>query len=222
MADHRLFAAAYDRVLAKSERRGLADRRRRLLATARGRVLEIGAGTGLNLRHYRPGPVSSLVALEPDGAMRRRLEARAAELVIPLELVAAGLEDADLKEAAFDTVVATLVFCSVADPDAAAAAVHRSLKPGGRLLFLEHVRAVGLRGAVQHVVTPLWSAAVGGCHLDRPTLDTLRGAELVVSDCERFALPAGGPLLRSCVQGVAWRRPVGDPDDAVAELEGAR
>jgi len=63
---------------------------------------------------------------------------------------------------------------------------------------------------------------VGGCHLDRHTLDTLRAAGLVVSDCERFAMPAGSPLLKSCVQGVAWRRPVGDPDpDLDLNLEGA-
>ncbi len=220
MADHRFFAAAYDRVLAESETRGLADRRHRLLATAQGRVLEIGAGTGLNLPHYRPERVSSLVALEPDGAMRRRLTARTSEATVPFEVVTAGIDEADLPEAGFDTVVSTLVFCSVADPGAAAAAVHRWLKPGGRLLFIEHVRAIGFRGAVQHAVTPLWSLAVGGCHLDRPTLDTLRGAGLVVSDCERFALPAGGPLLRACVQGVAWRRPVGDADDVAPPLEG--
>jgi len=182
MADHRFFAAMYDRVLAKSETRGLADHRHRLLATAHGRVLEIGAGTGLNLSHYRPEQVSSLVALEPDGAMRRRLSARAGEATVPFEVVAAGVDDADLPEGGFDTVVATLVFCSVADPEAAAESVHHWLKPGGQLLFLEHVRAIGLRGAVQQAATPVWSLAVGGCHLDRRTLDTLNGSRCRPAD----------------------------------------
>jgi len=214
MADHRLFAAAYDHLFALSEARGLADRRERLLASAEGRVLELGPGTGLNLRHYRRDLVSEIIGVEPDGAMRTRLAARSATMTIPFEVRAAGIDDVSFPDASFDTVVATLVFCSVADPDSAARAVHRWLVPGGRLLFLEHVRAVGPGGWVQHAVTPLWARAAGGCHLDRDTLNSFRRSGLVVSDCERFALPAGGPLLRSCVHGTAWRRPVGLPEQS--------
>lgn len=203
MADHTLFAATYDRFLAKTEERGLFDRRRRLLAGARGRVLEIGAGTGLNLAHYPTSGMSSLVILEPDGAMRRRLMPRLATAGVSFELEPSGIDDAPFEDGSFDTIVSTLVLCSVPDLDSAARHIRRWLAPDGQLLFLEHVHALGWRGRVQQVATPLWSLLAGGCHLDRDTLAALRRAGLFVTDCERFALPAGGPLLATCVQGVA-------------------
>jgi len=204
--------------LAATEARGLATRRRRLLATATGRVLEIGGGTGLNLRHYRPDRVSSLVVLEPDAAMRARLVRRATSVALPLEVRGEAVDDADLPETGFDTVVATLTLCCLPDPARAAASIARWLAPGGRLLFIEHVRAIGVRGWLQGAATPLWSKVAGGCHLDRDTLQTLRDAGLAVSDCERFALPAGGPLFATCVAGVAWRPPIGEPDPAHSVL----
>lgn len=210
--------ACYDWVLAASEARGLAARRRRLVGSARGRVLEIGAGTGLNLRYYRTDRVSSILALEPDAAMGERLAWRAQTLTVPFEVLAATVEEAALPEGGFDTVVATLTLCCVADPAAAGAAIARWLAPGGRMLFLEHVRAGGARGRVQGLVTPLWRRVAGGCRLDRDTLATLRQAGLSVSDCERFALPAAGPLFQSCVQGTAWRPPIGEPDPDLSVL----
>jgi SAM-dependent methyltransferase len=213
--------ACYDWVLAASEARGLTTRRHTLLATATGRVLEIGAGTGLNLRHYRSERVRSIVALEPDPAMRARLEWRAETIAVPVEVAAATVDGADLPEAGFDTIVVTLVLCSVPDPARAASAMARWLVPGGRVLFIEHVAAIGFRGRLQRAVTPLWSRVAGGCHLDRHTLDTLRQAGLSVSDCDRFALPAAGPLFATCVAGVAWRRPIGEPDPAQSVLVGS-
>jgi len=210
MVDHTLFAAAYDRMLAVSEVRGLAERRRRLLAEARGNVLEIGAGTGLNLSHYRSDAVASVVALEPDSAMRRLLLQRvgAGPSGISYQVHEVGIEEAEFAEGSFDTVVATLALCSVADPDGAVRAACRWLAPHGRLLFLEHVRAPGMRGRLQRAVTPLWRRAAAGCRLDRDTLGVLRRAGLVITDCERFAMPAGGVLMSTCVQGVARPRPV--------------
>jgi hypothetical protein len=92
------------------------------------------------------------------------------------------------------------------------------LVPGGRLLFIEHVAARGVRGFVQRAVSPLWCRVAWGCHLDRDTLTTLRQAGLSVSDCDRFPLPAAGPLFASCVAGVAWRPPVGEPDPEMSVL----
>jgi SAM-dependent methyltransferase len=203
--------AGYDWLLAASEARGLAARRRRLIGSAHGRVLEVGAGTGLNLRHYRPELVSSILALEPDRAMGERLERRAAAITVPCQWQPVAVEQADMPDESFDTVVVTLTLCTVADPAGAVAAMARWLVPGGRLLFIEHVAARGIRGRLQRAVGPLWSVLAGGCHLDRDTLATLRQAGLSVSDCDRFALPAGGPLLSSCVAGVAWRPPIGLP-----------
>ena len=213
--------AGYDWALAASEARGLAQRRQRLVGSAVGRVLEIGAGTGLNLRHYRAGQVSSILALEPDRAMAERLAWRAATLTVPFSSRRVTVEDADLPQGEFDTVVSTLVLCQVADPEAAASSIAQWLVPGGRLLFIEHVAALGVRGRAQRAVTPLWSRMAGGCRLDRDTLSSLRGAGLSVTDCERFALPAAGPLFASCVAGVAWRSPIGEPDAAMSVLAAA-
>jgi len=210
--------ACYDWSLAATEARGLAARRRRLVGSARGRVLEIGAGTGLNLRYYRPDRVTSVLALEPDRAMGQRLSKRATALTVPFEWRPVGVVDADLAEGEFDTVVVTLALCCVADPGAAAAAIAGWLVPGGRLLFLEHVAGRGLRRWAQRAATPLWSQVAGGCHLDRDTLTALRQAGLSVSDCTRFALPAAGPLFGSCVEGVAWRAPIGEPDPDMSVL----
>jgi SAM-dependent methyltransferase len=210
VADHPIFAATYDRLLARSEARGLAERRHQLLSQARGRVLEIGAGTGLNLVHYPAGAVTSVVALEPDGAMRRRLEERiaAGAAAVPTLVVDAEVGRASFAEHSFDTVVSTLVLCTVADPAAAVADIQRWLTPGGRLLFLEHVRAPGLAGRLQRVTAPVWRWTAAGCHLDRDTLAMLRRADLAVTDCQRFAMPAGGVLLSACVVGVARPRPL--------------
>ncbi len=203
MADNILFAATYDRFLAKTEERGLFERRGRLLSGARGRVLEIGAGTGLNLVHYPASGVSRVVVLEPDGAMRRRLMPRLATAGVSFELEPSGIDEAAFGDGSFDTIVSTMVLCSVPDLDSAARRIKRWLAPDGQLLFLEHVHALGWRGRAQQVAAPVWSLLAGGCHLDRDTLGALRRAGLFVTDCERFALPAGGPLLATCVQGVA-------------------
>jgi len=210
--------ACYDWALAASEARGLAARRRWLVGSASGRVVEIGAGTGLNLRHYRPERVTSLVALEPDAAMGQRLLGRAATLRVPFEWQPVAVEEADLPDGGFDTAVVTLTLCTVADPVAAVAAIWRWLVPGGRLLFIEHVAARGARGLLQRAANPLWSPVAGGCDLHRDTLATLREAGMSVSDCDRFALPAAGPLLAACVAGVAWRPPIGEPDPAMSVL----
>ncbi|MGH9157426.1 MAG: class I SAM-dependent methyltransferase [Acidimicrobiales bacterium] len=207
MPDHRLFAATYDAALAPAERAGLADRRRRLLAGARGRVLEIGAGTGLNLAHY-PAAVDHLDLVEPDGAMRARLARRLARWpsAVPVVVHGASLAEAPLAPASFDTVVSTLVLCTV--PDLAAAIDHIAtlLAPEGELLFLEHGRAPGARGRIQSLAGPLWRRLAAGCHLDRDIPVALREAGFVISDIERFRLARSGPLLSPAAQGVAWPR----------------
>jgi SAM-dependent methyltransferase len=142
--------------------------------------------------------------------MRRRLLARigSATSPVPYEVHEAGIDDATFPDVSFDTVVATLVLCTVPDQRRAVGAIRRWLAPDGRLLFLEHVRATGLTGRLQWAAGPLWRHLAAGCHLDRDTLGTLRQADLAVTDCERFAMPASSILMGSCVQGVARPRPV--------------
>ena len=216
MRDHRIYAAVYDRMTAPAEAAGLADRRRALLAGATGRVLEVGGGTGHNLPYYTAA--TEVVVLEPDGAMRRHLEGRLGTCPVPARMVAAGIDDPGLEhlgvgEGSFDTVVCTLVLCTVPDDQAAAARIAGLLAPGGRVLFLEHVRGPGARGVVQHLVTPLWRRVVPGCHLDRDPVIALRRAGLLPADYERVHLPLG-PLASPGVVGTAVARqaePLAEP-----------
>ena len=132
------YAIMYDRISAGSERAGLSEERRALLAQAARATIEVGAGTGLNLAHF-PRAVSRLCLVEPDPDMRKRLRRRA-EGREHVEIVDARAEALPFPDATFDTAVVTFALCSVGAPDTALAEIARVLRPGGRLLFLEHVR----------------------------------------------------------------------------------
>jgi len=201
MPAHDLHVALLDHLSRPLEDRALGDRRRRLLAAARGRVLDVGAGTGANLAHYRD--VDTVVALEPDPAAARRLHRRVEEAVVPVEVVEAGIGDAVFDATPFDTIVCTLVLCTVPDLDAALTRLRGLLAPGGRLLFLEHIRALGAWGRVQRLATPAWRAVVPGCHLDRDTLGALRRTGFIVTDCEHFTMPFVHSRMGAAVQGAA-------------------
>jgi SAM-dependent methyltransferase len=136
----RLFAAAYEWLLRGSERAGLADRRRDLLTRARGATVEIGAGTGLNIAYY-PDTVTELVLTEPSPYMARRLRTRAAQRERATRVVDAVGEKLPFPDASMDTVVATLVLCTVVDLAKTLSEIARILRPDGQLLFLEHVRS---------------------------------------------------------------------------------
>jgi len=175
----RLNAAIYEPFLALGERRGAAARRASLLGDLRGSVLEIGAGTGLNLRHY-PAAVDELVLTEPDAGMaarlRHRLEAgrdgRRGARVVP-----APAESLWFPDGAFDAVVSTLVLCTVPDPAAALAEVTRVLRPGGRLVLVEHVISPSPRLARwQRRLAKPWAGFAAGCRCDRDTVALLAGA----------------------------------------------
>jgi SAM-dependent methyltransferase len=201
---HPIFAAVYDRLLASSERAGLGERRARLLAAASGRTLELGAGTGTNLAYY-PADVTELVLTEPDPHMAKRLRARLASRPPPfeVEVIEAGAEDLPAADASFDTVVSTLVLCTVSDPDRAAAEIARVLRPGGALLLLEHVRDPddGPRGRWQDRLERPWGWVAGACHPNRDTATTLSAAGFDVTGLERDEFPKGGPLVKPTIRG---------------------
>jgi ubiquinone/menaquinone biosynthesis C-methylase UbiE len=183
----RMGALLYDPFLALGERRGMAAHRRDLLAPLHGRVLEVGAGTGLNVRHY-PGAVEELVLSEPEPAFHGRLRRRAGDAAT---IVAAPAEALPFADASFDFVVSTLVLCTVADPAAAVRELRRVLRPGGRLVFIEHVRAGSPRLARrQDRLERLWRAFASGCRCNRPTLELLAG-ELRL-----------GPVTEACWRGM--------------------
>jgi ubiquinone/menaquinone biosynthesis C-methylase UbiE len=204
MPAHRLFAALYDRVvIAGPERAGLREMRAELLAAARGRVLELGAGTGLNLAHYGD-QVTELVLTEPDPHMARRLRDRAAEIQIPSEVVEAGAEQLPFGDDSFDTVVGTLVLCTVEDPPRAVAEAARLLKPDGRLLLIEHVRADDPRRARwQDRFERPWGWLGAGCHPNRATAATL-SASFDTSALQADQMPGTvPPIVKPLIRGAA-------------------
>ncbi|HEY7356431.1 MAG TPA: class I SAM-dependent methyltransferase [Ktedonobacterales bacterium] len=137
---------------------------------ARGVVLEVGAGSGLNFALYQPGQVERVEAIEPDATMRRYAEPRRLAAPVPITLTAALAEALPFPDATFDSVVATLVLCSVSDPRRSLAEIRRVLKPGGALLLYEHVRAEGpIASRLQEVITPVMICLAGGCHWNRNT-----------------------------------------------------
>lgn len=162
----RIGAQLYDPFLALGERRGMAARRRELLAGVSGRVLEIGAGTGLNLAAYPLG--AEVVTAEPDAAMCARLRARGAPRVVQAKAEALPFDDAS-----FDVVVSTLVLCTVGDPGVALREARRVLRPDGRLVFIEHVRAEDARW--QDRLARPWSMLALGCRCNQPTLALIGG-----------------------------------------------
>jgi ubiquinone/menaquinone biosynthesis C-methylase UbiE len=172
------FAAIYDLFLALGERRGSAGRRAALLGDLSGDVLEIGAGTGLNLKHY-PVDAEKLVLTEPDPGMLRRLRRRAPTQV---RVAPVPAESLGFPDESFDVVVSTFVLCTAPDPAAVLVEVVRVLRPGGRLVLLEHVLSESpLAARRQRQVAKAWAAFAGGCRCDQDTVSLLAQAGFDVS-----------------------------------------
>jgi len=184
----RFFAMTYDRQLAKVEKAGLRAHREGLLADAAGRVLEIGAGTGANLRFYGPA-VESLTLTEPETPMLRRLERKAGEQAPGATVLRAPAEDLPFEDATFDVAVSTLVLCGVDDQPRALRELRRVLRPGGQLLFIEHVRSGDTRLARSQDRMNGINRFVVGCDCNRPTLESIREAGLTVTRVEHTTLP---------------------------------
>jgi ubiquinone/menaquinone biosynthesis C-methylase UbiE len=201
----RLFAAGYDSILRGAERAGLAERRHALLAQARGATLELGAGTGLNIEHY-PSAVTELVVTEPDEHMAKRLRDRLTEQGHEAEVVHASAEALPFEDERFDTVVGTLVFCTIPDPERALAEAARVLKPGGRLLFLEHVRSDSQRVARwQDRLHGPWFYFGAGCNCNRATLNAIEASPLRVEQVEHGEMPKAPAIVRPMIAGAAVR-----------------
>lgn len=202
----RLFARFYERMLAASEEAGLARDRTALLSDARGRVLELGAGTGLNLGHYDATAVTELVLTEPEEPMLRRLAPRASSHEPRASTVRARAEELPFANASFDTVVSTLTLCTVEDLPDALAEARRVLAPGGRLLFLEHVRSDDARRArLQDRLEPLWRRVARGCHPNRDILAAIQAAGFAVERVDHGRFPKAPRIVEPQISGSAIR-----------------
>jgi SAM-dependent methyltransferase len=200
----RISARIYDPFLWFAERRGFRARRGELLANARGLTLDIGSGTGLNLPHY-PRQLERLVLAEPDAAMRARLERQVTRLRPEASVIDAPAERLPFADGTVDTVVSTLVLCTVDTPELALREIARVLAPGGQLLFIEHVRASSRVGSfLQELLAAPWRRFANGCRCNQQTVTLMAacGFELDVSEAAWRGMPA---IVKPLVYGCARR-----------------
>jgi ubiquinone/menaquinone biosynthesis C-methylase UbiE len=198
-----LMATIYDGMMRGSEEACLGAWRAELLRELSGAVLEIGAGTGATLGRY-PKAVTRLVMSEPDPHMRRKLQARLSSHV---EVSEASIEKLPFEDKSFDAVVCSLVLCSVRDQKTALAQIRRVLKPGGRLVFLEHVAADGKPNRLkwQHRIEPVWKHLMGNCHLTRRTEAEIQAAGFRIERIQRESMRKALPVCRPSIRGIARR-----------------
>lgn len=199
----RIFASIYERVMAETEEAGMRERRHDLIAGAHGRTVELGAGTGLNYEHY-PDAVTELIVTEPFPPMVKQLRERAGGNT---EVIEAPADRLPLPDSSADTIVSTLVLCTVDDVPATLAEVARVLRPGGRLLFAEHVRSDDPKLARwQDRLERPWKFVGHGCRCNRDTLAAIAASPLELEEVEHGAIPKAAPIVRPLVVGSA-RKP---------------
>jgi ubiquinone/menaquinone biosynthesis C-methylase UbiE len=200
-----LWPRVYDLTMRRAERRGLTRIREEALRAATGHTLELGAGTGANLAAY-PRAAHPLVVTEPDPHKARVLRRRADLLRPDAQVLHADAGALDFPDEMFDSVVVTLVLCTVPDQAAALGEIRRVLRPGGRLVFVEHVRSTDpLVARRQDRWQPAWSLLAGGCRPNRDTGDAIARAGFRLSDLQIQALPAAPRIVRPLAVGCATR-----------------
>ncbi len=201
----RVFAALYDPLLWVGERAGMGARRSDLLGRVRGRTVELGSGTGLNLRYY-PDGLDELILTEPEAAMRTRLVRRLRRSRHRARVLDASAEHLPFADETVDSVVSTLVLCTVDDPDPVLREIGRVLRPRGQLLFLEHVRSQSPRLAYwQDRLADPWRRFAEGCHCNRATLELIRACGLELDDVQEMSWRRMPPIVRPLIMGVATK-----------------
>ena len=174
------FPNFYDVAMKPLEATRFKKVRTEMVKTAAGRVLEIGSGTGINFPYYLHA--TEVVAIEPNPKMSIRGVKRMKKAYVPIKLYEVSAEALPFDDDTFDTVVATLVFCTIPDPVKALAEIQRVSRPGATLLFFEHVRMnQPILGKTQDVLNPLWNKLCDGCHLNRDTLALLKASGIQVT-----------------------------------------
>lgn len=200
----RIFPWLLEKVMSRDQMR---EQREIVLAAARGRVLEIGFGTGLNLPHY-PEEVQSLAVLDPNAGMHRKAASRIAEATIPIESIQQRADEAIAADAeSFDTVISTWTMCSIPDLPRALGEIARVLKPGGKLLFIEHGLAEDPKIARwQHRLNPVMNRIGDGCNLNRNIARFIRESPLAIESCDQFCLRKASRVDGWTYRGVAVKQ----------------
>lgn len=180
------FARIYDSLMLPLERKGLRNTRKNIVRRAKGNVLEIGSGTGLNFPYYEQA--KSVIAIEPNPLMIEKSLVRAKKVDIPIEILMAGAEELPFADNSFDSVIGTLVLCTIPNPSKALTEIRRVCKPDGNVLFFEHVRLHHpVLGRLQDWLTPIWKQFCDGCHLNRDTLELVRVAGFHINHIECYS-----------------------------------
>lgn len=179
------FAKWYDFFMSPLEQRKFKRIRSELLKGASGKVLEIGSGTGINFPLYYN--VDTVTAIEPSLPMIERSFTKQKSAVVPIEIVNASAENLPFEDHTFDTVVATLVFCTIPNVEKAIHELKRVCKPDGKILLFEHVKMENtVLSKMQERLTPFWKRVCDGCCLNRETLKTFTNKGLEVETVEHF------------------------------------
>jgi SAM-dependent methyltransferase len=201
----RVFAGLYDPVLWMSERVGMRACRQELLRHARGRTVELGSGTGLNLPHY-PDDLDELILTEPDSAMTARLERKLRRSGRSARVLNAPAEQLPFDDGSIDTVISTLVLCTVDAPDLALREIARVLRPDGQLLFIEHVRSESPRlAAWQDRLAGPWQRFAEGCRCNRATVELIEAGDLAIGELREASWRGMPGIVKPLVAGRARR-----------------
>ena len=191
--------------MVKTEEACLKKWRLDLLRQVSGEVLEVGAGTGANIKLYSDN-VTRLVLTEPDKHMRKILKDQVGNQYLKNVSVSNGTaEQIEADDESFDYVVSSLVCCSVTDLKACLSEIRRVLRPGGCLVFLEHVAAADgtSRRRWQNIINPVWKTFMGNCHLNRDTEQALVTEGFDIIQIERESMRKAPPVVRPTIRGIA-------------------
>ena len=179
--------------------------RERVTASAEGRVLDIGVGSGLNLPLYGPR-AEEVLGLEPSQPLLERAGKKAELAQASVRLIGGSAEAIPLDDNSIDTVVMTWTGCSIPDIRCGLAEMRRVLRPGGRLLFVEHGRSPDVRVQLwQDRLTPLWRRMAGGCHLNRKMDDLVQQGGFAIEHLDTGYL-RGPKIMTFIYEGVARPR----------------
>jgi ubiquinone/menaquinone biosynthesis C-methylase UbiE len=211
----RFFALTYDRQMAGTEKAGLRAFREALLAGAKGHVIEIGGGTGANLPCYGPA-VESLTITEPELPMLRRLGRMVREHRPAAKVLRAPAEDLPFDDHTFDVAVSTLVLCGADDQPRALRELRRVLRPGGQLLFFEHVRSDDPGTARLQDRVNWLNRLVVCCDCNRPTLHSIQSAGFTITQIEHTTLPKAPKFVRPAIMGSATTPAAGSSSQLTA------